>query len=973
MIKKISLACALAALVSTSQAQTDVTSKYIQNADFGARFAAWMNPGSFNYSTGTNFEGKSGEVFMEKWVSSGGKLGTNSGMKQTLRNLKEGTYTLVVAAKNIQQSNKTKAQTGAYIFAGDNQLEFNEQKDYSLVFTATEGTTLDIGVRLNTCTGNWVCIDNFRLYWKEADADSLAVEKARVEEELATLKQNLENPTGNIPKVVTNSYVAMGSTVALGRSTITANGATIKERGFCWSTEPNPTILDNKTTDCFSETGNLYRMEGLQPATIYYVRAYALTNGYQVGYGNVVKIATMPKGTVTCQYDYQGSDEEDWRINSAMQECVWMYNNLSAIKGINLNVHYVYGAGAGGGTADCSYGGWMRVSQNAPYQQTGTLLHETNHGVGVGTTGEWYNNSNLRSNTSSGKWLGPRATQMVRFLENNEGAYMQGDGTHMWAGTATGTLKYGYGINGAHEDSYQPSNQLLYYGNVLITHAMHQDGLISTSSVGFATPAYVFTQDDATKYYIKCENGECGGTTSFLGLTANGTPKNYEMTAEEAQANDDLAWNITFDPKTGYYIFYNVGQGKYLTNSSNSIKGTKKTSAGTSEKFHLMPCREDVVMGSFKGTSYWMLTNSGHYALQGQTNYTASTASYSVTTTAFDASNANSNQRWLFLTADELSAYDKGAVSTVQGELNSLITNVKKVVATPHISSTAELDVATIDAAINSVISKIENEKDSYTSPSQITTAINTLTEAFQTFLAEATASSEDTPFDLTFLLANPNFDTDFSGWTQTSGTATWSNKCIEFYEENYDFNQTTSIKVPKGTYEVRVQAFQRPGSYNTVYSDFVTNNNDKGTAFVYAKTKQQIIKNICAEHSTTSITGSKLPSGASKFYIPDNMQSAQTFFTKGYYDNAVQVTTTVNATFKLGIKLTKSDTSYWTCADNFRLYFYGNLDVLTGVEKVADESLKDVKESTFDLSGRRITKPLKNGIYIKGGKKVIF
>ena len=76
--------------------------------------------------------------------------------------------------------------------------------------------------------------------------------------------------------------------------------------------------------------------------------------------------------------------------------------DFSYLGSFGLSVHYVRGSGAGGGTADCSYGGWMRVSQTTSYQQTGTMLHEPNHGVGVGTTSQWYNNPNLRSNTSSG-------------------------------------------------------------------------------------------------------------------------------------------------------------------------------------------------------------------------------------------------------------------------------------------------------------------------------------------------------------------------------------------------------------------------------------------------------------------------------------------------------------------------------------------------------------------------------------------
>jgi hypothetical protein len=48
----------------------------------------------------------------------------------------------------------------------------------------------------------------------------------------------------------------------------------------------------------------------------------------------------------------------------------------------------------------------MRIGPNASYQAIGTVLHETGHGVGVGTHWRWYDCKDTRENTSKGKWLG---------------------------------------------------------------------------------------------------------------------------------------------------------------------------------------------------------------------------------------------------------------------------------------------------------------------------------------------------------------------------------------------------------------------------------------------------------------------------------------------------------------------------------------------------------------------------------------
>ena len=985
-MKKLLLGVATLFMAMTSYAREDVTSKYIDNPDFGARFAAWENPGSFTFNTASTFEKRNGEVWMEKWVSAGNKLGTNSGMYQTIKGLPAGTYTLVAGAKNINQNSTSTVCKGAFLYGGSETTEISEPNDYSVTFTVIDGRT-DVGIRLTSCTGNWVCVDNFRLYYEGlipenittqmqtlineanslANADSDAELKEAIAEagnaaegtsatitaaaqrlERAILSHRIDNATGTAPKVTTHPYVATGTTIALARLTVTG---TASERGFCWSTDPNPTLLDEHTTLYYSNNGNIYHIDGLTPGTVYYVRAYARTAGYKVGYGDVVKIATLPKGTVAYGYDFAADDPEvNARINSASAECVWMYNNLSNIRGFYLNVHYVYGAGAGDGTADCSYGGWMRVSQKVAYQQTGTILHETNHGVGVGTTGEWYNNGNLRAETSRGLWLGPRATQMVRFFDNNETSTLTGDGTHMWP----------YGINGAQEDSYNPSKKVLYYANILITHALHQDGLVCSSSVGFASPAYVFEQGDTTKYYIKSSSESCGLLSSYLSATATGALKMKEATAEEALADDNLAWYITYNPKTCLYRIQNVATGKYFTYASNAIKVAAKTAPTAAEEFMLMPARQTTTVGAYKGTAFWLIKNSatGHPALQASTSGSTTTAAYNQATNALD-------QQWLFMTADEMTSLDQATTSAKQTALTDLIKNVRATAATPHVARTQDADVATIDAELEAALTEAETATDA--TLTSLNAHIANVEAALQQFLADATPESVGQPFDLTYLINNPDFAKDATGW---STTATYNYSCCEFYEKTFDFNQTTALKLPAATYEVRAQAFQRPGSYADVYTDYVTNGNNKVNATLYAKTKSTKIKNIYDDATTTS-PGTGSVAAATRVYIPNNMQSASTYFKKGLYDNSVLVTTTIPATFKMGIKAT-TGTGFWICFDNFRLLCHGayTTDDVTPVTTI-EANGQPTTAPVYDLSGRRINHPTR-GLYIIDGKKVI-
>ena len=99
------------------------------------------------------------------------------------------------------------------------------------------------------------------------------------------------------PTLSTSSLSAVTSTTATGGGNIASDGgAPITARGVCWSTSPNPTIADSKTTDGTGTGSFISSIAGLMPGTTYYVRAYA-TNSVGTVYGNqviVASLSTMP-------------------------------------------------------------------------------------------------------------------------------------------------------------------------------------------------------------------------------------------------------------------------------------------------------------------------------------------------------------------------------------------------------------------------------------------------------------------------------------------------------------------------------------------------------------------------------------------------------------------------------------------------------------------------------------------------------
>lgn len=976
-------------------ADKDVTNTYVENPDFEARFAGWVNNGFF-YVTNASFGQKHGKIYMERWVASGSRI-PNVEICQDLY-LPVGTYTLTAGCQNIQQSGKIAECKGTTLYANEEAVAVTESKEYSVTFTVLQGVTR-IGFKAVATTANWASIDNVRLTLLDTNLEAEHAELQKLidkaEEVLgegvgdgvaeltsaindakslietgtdegigalakrlsdATLNFRILNAEGTAPKVTTNPFVAAGATVLLGRMTL-SGASGVLERGFCWSETPEPTIFDNRTTRCFSSNGEIYRMEKLKPGTMYYVRPYVLTSKYNLAYGDVVKVPTLPRGTVTADYDNGGNTEQNYRISSAIEEILWLYNNLSYVRGINLSVHY----GAQTQTADCSYGGWMRVGPNESYQQTGTILHETNHGVGVGTSDVWWDD-NYRGEGNRGKWLGPRATQMIQFLNKDNTAYMTGDDTHMWPVSSFSGPNYG--INGSWEDTYNPENTLLYYGNVLITHALHQDGLVCSSSVGFASPAYTFAQEDEKKYYIKTADDAYGNETSLLGVLENGALTQKQISAAQAEADDNFAWNILYNPQTAFYSLRNVGTGRLLTCTSQQFRTSTRTSPSAAENVQLLPSRTMFEKGSLNTSSYWITINKIAMTARSKT---------AVSGVSFDADDSNTKQHWLILTAEEMTNFDQFCIEKAMPKLDDILAAIKESMDAGCQPLSEETSVEEVTQPMTALLTQVEAEKAGY-NVGDIEDAITNLRQTFIEYLENVKPASASKPIPISWLIENRSFDENSDGWTK--GPESIQNGVAEFQEGVFNTYQTISPALPVGNYAITLNAFQRPGTYQNAYTAWI-----EGTEAVVAQmyatgggnTLYQTVKNIwegaCEERKTGACVKYK------DLYIPNNVVAAESWFVEGYYKNQLAINLPSASALRIGIRSQKGGTSWWTCFDNFGLFFYGPYEVedLTGIDN-GKWAMENETGAWYTLDGRRVNKgQLKHGIYIRNGKKVLF
>lgn len=476
----------------------------------------------------------------------------------------------------------------------------------------------------------------------------------------AVLAFRIANSTATPPTATTHTkFYIPAAHGALMRATF--SGTNITERGICWSTEREPTVFDHRATDSYSLNGTVYHIKDMKPSSVYYARAYAINRNYAVGYGEVVKIVTLPQGTCVGTWN-EGAPtaEANERCRTAIQQTMDYLNEWTAIKGFRLTGNY----GAGTPTADCSYGGSMRIGPNAGNQAIGTVIHETGHGVGVGTHWRWNNCADTRANTTYGKWLGSWANKTLHFLENteSESVFMTGDGVHGWGENAT----YDWFVNGANKDTHQA---IQYIGGCALLYSLYIDGLCPTTGYPNGVPGYTFNFDDTKKYYIRCEDPELGLNDGFICQRSASLISWKSYTYETV--SDSAAWYIEYEPVSGYYRFRNAVSGRYMShsNTASSISLKKTSSPSTTENFQLLPGRKDVTItgetgATFTAPTYWFTwNNSGNKSVQLKAKNELGNGTVGISDFNFSDAGGTS-QRFMLISEDQLAASAEAIVVT---------------------------------------------------------------------------------------------------------------------------------------------------------------------------------------------------------------------------------------------------------------------------------------------------------------------
>ena len=296
--------------------------------------------------------------------------------------------------------------------------------------------------------------------------------------------------------------------------------------------------------------------------------------------------------------------------------------------------------------------------------------------------------------------------------------------------------------------------------------------------------------------------------------------------------------------------------------------------------------------------------------------------------------------------------------NTVKAQVEAMKSVEGYTETTSGATSTLTSDIATVDEAVAAA-----------TTADAIANQVTALRAAGKAFLVGVRSDGEHA-FDITFLITNPGFDNNNTdGWEKTfTPNDQWSGlntriQCNEFYQSTFDFYQTLT-GMPKGNYELKVQAFQRPGFAADVYPGYLAGTS-KATSVIYINEGETTINHFGAGvidnvfgHTLNGGNLSDLGAGydvavldnnGTPMYGPQMMETAALWFSQGYYDNSVL--TAVEGSLKLGFKSTAAAAGGdWTIFDNFRLYYYGQSINVAMDEAVAFSALADIEGANVTM-----------------------
>ena len=172
----------------------------------------------------------------------------------------------------------------------------------------------------------------------------------------------------------------------------------------------------------------------------------------------------------------------------------------------------------------------------------------------------------------------------------------------------------------------------------------------------------------------------------------------------------------------------------------------------------------------------------------------------------------------------------------------------------------------------------------------------------------------------------------DFTGWTITGKApgagGTVDKRLCEVYEGDFEIYQDLT-NIQNGAYQLEIQAFMRPGSAETSYSNWQAGNKET-PAYIYAGDNKVMVKSICdfmIEGSEAPTTSDSWSNVGGTYWIPNTMKTAYEAMAMepANYNNVVK-TLCIDGNMRIGIGANDPNAtgSRWMLFHDFKLTYLG-------------------------------------------------
>ncbi len=285
-------------------------------------------------------------------------------------------------------------------------------------------------------------------------------------------------------------------------------------------------------------------------------------------------------------------------------------------------------------------------------------------------------------------------------------------------------------------------------------------------------------------------------------------------------------------------------------------------------------------------------------------------------------------------------SFDKSAYTLAQGKTLELPLTILPANASNKILQWTSSDPSVATVSDAGVVTALKGGKVII---SAATTDLSGITATCQLTVTNSLSTQRDWVNITDDYVINPRFDGNDvrTGWYGTQLSAANPKENAEHYNKSYDTYQVLS-GLPAGKYRVSLNAFYRMGSSANDYDLYSSGDYaDYQYAQLYAESSvskdyAEPLKPASSGLSTTYYGGNVWQyydnEEGTYYYMPNNMLAADAWFQAGYYQNSLECQVGSNGQLVIGIRKYNGHSEDWTCLDNWKLEYYGNVRLVTGV-----------------------------------------